>query len=351
MARWQLQRTTAWVARIRATGRLPFLQVVKISVAAVASWFAADALIAEEPPIFAVIAALIVVQPSVNQSLGRALERSIGVIVGVVLATGISLLLGSAAWIILAAVVVSVLLAWALRLSQQTSNQIPISAMLVLALGAASPIYAIDRIAETVLGAAIAFVVNLLIVPPVLLEPARREVKALAEEIARSLERLAIAASEPVGRGTLEGNLVEVRLLRPMLARAQAAVVTAEDSLTLNWRGGRHRGELEGYDAGLVALGVLVTRVSGMTRAMRDHYDDSLHREPVMGQISAELRRAAHDLRIRYVLAAPGDAVASDTGPLLTAPLVVVSPHPEHWVVIGSMLEDLRRVHEELTAE
>ncbi|GAA2175990.1 hypothetical protein GCM10009846_28040 [Agrococcus versicolor] len=349
MARWRLQSTTAWVQRIRATGRVPFLQVVKTSVAAVAAWFAADLLIAQVPPIFAVIAALIVVQPSVNQSLGRALERSIGVIVGVVLATGISLLFGSAAWIILVAVVLSILLAWALRLSQQTSNQIPISAMLVLALGAASPIYAIDRIAETVLGAAIAFVVNLLIVPPVLLEPARREVRELAEEIARSLERLAVAASEPVGRSALEGHLVEVRLLRPMLARAQVAVATAEDSLALNWRGHRHRGELAGYDDALVSLGVLVTRVAGMTRTMRDHYDDSLHHEAVMRQIAAELRRAAHDLRIRFVLDAPDDA--SDTGPLLTAPLVVVSPHPDHWIVIGSMLEDLRRVHEELTAD
>ncbi len=60
-----------------------------------------------------------------------------------------------------------------------TGNQVAISAMLVLALGSSSPEYAIARIGETLIGVVIGIVVNALIVPPVLVEPARRDVGLL----------------------------------------------------------------------------------------------------------------------------------------------------------------------------
>ena len=35
--------------------------------------------------------------------------------------------------------------------------------------------------------------------------------------------------------------------------------------------------------------------------------------------------------------------------PALTAPLDVGVPASEHWILIGSLLEDLRRIHETLS--
>lgn len=61
-------------------------------------------------PIFAAIAALLVVQPSVNQSLGKAVERSSGVLLGVLLAYGFSLLFENHGWVVLVAIVASILL-------------------------------------------------------------------------------------------------------------------------------------------------------------------------------------------------------------------------------------------------
>jgi hypothetical protein len=34
--------------------------------------------------------------------------------------------------------------------------------------------------------------------------------------------------------------------------------------------------------------------------------------------------------------------------PALTAPLVIAKPHPDHWILVGSLMEDLRRVREVL---
>ncbi|MGH3705255.1 MAG: FUSC family protein, partial [Agromyces sp.] len=120
---------------LRASRRVPILQIAKASAATIAAWLVAGWLIPGPLPVFAAIAALLVVQPSVNQSFGKAIERSIGVILGVIVATAASLVFGTDSWIILVTIVIAMLVAWALKMTPGTSNQVAISAMLVLALG------------------------------------------------------------------------------------------------------------------------------------------------------------------------------------------------------------------------
>jgi uncharacterized membrane protein YgaE (UPF0421/DUF939 family) len=320
----------------------------------IVSWALATLLFPGELPVFATIAALLVVQPSVNQSVGRAIERSIGVIVGVVIATAVALAFGTNSWIVLLAIVASLVLAWALRLTPGTANQVPISVMLVLSIGATNPEYALARIVETVIGAAVGVIINIAVVPPVLTGPARSAVRGLAREIAATLDRLAAALTRTQTPGERHALLIEARLLRPMEKKAEAALAAADESLTLNPRQSRHRVVLE-HDAKLFArLRPLITRSLGMTRAFHDHYDDSLVDEPTMSAIADELDRAAHDLRLlsRDPDAATGEP-GTETGgvPVLTAPLVIATPNPRHWVLIGSLMEDLRRIHAEITGD
>ena len=120
---------------LRTSRRAPFLQVAKSAIATVAAWLIAGWLIPGPPPVFAAIAALLVVQPSLNQSLGKALERSVGVIAGVVIASCLALAFGQSTWVVVLAVAVGLLIAWALRMTSASANQVAISALLVLALG------------------------------------------------------------------------------------------------------------------------------------------------------------------------------------------------------------------------
>ncbi|POH62057.1 hypothetical protein C3B59_14630 [Cryobacterium zongtaii] len=339
---------------LRVSRRIPLLQTLKTSVAVVLAWVISLWLLPGELPIFAAMAAIFVVQPSINQSLGRALERSLGVVGGVLVALGIGLWFGQDSWIVLAAIVLCILLAWALKLSPGSANQIPISAMLVLVLGAATPTYARDRIIETILGAAIAVIVNALIVPPVLLTPAHDAVTRLTLEVAATFDRVATALLSPQKYADLESLMIQARLLRPMLAKAERAISQAEESLTLNPRQSRHREVLDADTDLYARLVPLVTRALGMTRALRDHYDDSLHLEPTVQAFAIELERAAHDLRLLTVPAdgTPADSAVPGTEPLaLTAPLMIMTPHPQHWILIGALMEDLRRVREEITGE
>lgn len=340
-------------ARIRAESRIPLLQALKTSIAAVLSWFVCLAILPNQLPIFAAIAALLVVQPSVNQSLGRAMERSAGVVVGVLLAFGAGLLFGDASWLVLASIVAAVMLGWALRLTPGSAAQIPISAMLVLSIGAQSAEYAAARIAETLIGAAIGVVVNLVVVPPVTLQPARLAVARLGRDTAAILEDIADAVQGRRSREEVEALLLRARELRDERTRTADAVAKARESLMLNPRRARYRATLESDEEMLARLTVVTTRVVGMARALRDHYDPSVSEEPMARAIGTELRRAGHDLRLLVVddPRRAGEGASADLStelPALTEPIQVAQPSEEHWVLIGALLEDLRRVREEI---
>jgi hypothetical protein len=336
---------------LRQSARTPFLQVVKTSVAVVLTWAVCDLLFAQ-PPIFAAIAALLVVQPSVNQSLAKGLERSVGVVLGVVLALGVGYLLGDAAWVVLSAVVLALLSSWALKLGPGSANQIPISAMLVLSIGALTPAYAVERVIETVIGAAVGLIVNVVIVPPVLIAPAHAAVLRLGREIAARIDDIAQSLTSPRTPVELRGLLHRARELRELRETTLDALAQAEESLTLNPRGGRGRRLLAEDEALFARLTALVTRVVGMTRTVHDRWHPGVPDEAVVRAIAEDLRRAAHDLRLVVREDTPTNRAPTTAElPVLTAPLDVDVPDRGDWVLIGSLLEDLRRVREEIIGE
>ena len=140
--------------------------------------------------------------------------------------------------------------------------------------------------------------------------------------------------------------------MRPMRDAAEDAIAAGRESLTLNPRARRHREELASLNSVLDRLGPIVTQVIGMTRAFYDHYDPTIPDEPTVRAIADQLRRAAHDVRLdlRGVETDAAQVERGDTtGPALTAPLVIATPSPDHWILIGSLLEDLQRIHATLS--
>jgi uncharacterized membrane protein YgaE (UPF0421/DUF939 family) len=334
------------MASLRASSRSPLLQVLKTSVAAIIAWLICTVTLGQPLPIFAAIAALLVVQPSVNQSLAKGIERSVGVIFGVVLAYAAGILFGHSSWIVLGIIVVSLLVAWALRLSPGSANQIPISAMLVIAIGTNTPGYAVNRVIETVIGAIVGLAVNAIIVPPVLLTPAHGAVVRLAERVADTLSSFATALRTPQNAQELAAMLTSARQLPALRNSATDALVRADESLMLNPRRVRYREALE-RDRDL-----LETRVTGMARALHDNYDTGLADDRFVGSIALELDRAAHDLRLlaRDTPSTEPTPITAEL-PALTAPLVIALPDPDNWILVGSLLEDLRRVREVIIGE
>lgn len=323
------------------------MQVVKSAVATIAAWLISGWLIPGPVPVFGAIAALLTVQPSISASFGRGVERTVGVIAGVVVASAIGIIIGSGSWAIALAIICALLLAWALRTTPGTANQVAISAMLVLALGTATPFYALDRVIETALGAAIGLIVNVALVPPLALEPARERVALLADGAAGALDRLGTGLVSGQNDESLTALLTQARDLRGSVAQAESALAEARDSIALNPRARRVSTDVDALAAEVHRLSAIVTQLIGMTRAFVDDYDDTIAGDRQVAAIADQLHRAAHDVRT-LGSAAP---VASVDEPLaLTQPLELHTATPEHWVLVGSLLIDLRRIHDGIVA-
>jgi len=162
------------------TDRMVF--AAKVAVAAGLAWWAAGAADGSVTPYFAPLGVLLVVQPTVYDSLSRAVQRVVGVVVGVMVALLVSHFIGLDGVIIGAVAFVGMLLGWLLRLGPTGVVQIPVSVLLVMVVGSATPGYAWARIVDTLIGVGIGAAV-------VLLSPS-----------APSNPDLVAIATEPLGR-------------------------------------------------------------------------------------------------------------------------------------------------------
>ena len=155
MSRWRpwfvsVQPGSAWPWLV--TRQQVFL-AAKTAVAAGLAWVAALAADPHSRPYFAPLAVLLVVQPTVYDSLSRAFQRVAGVVVGVAAALTVSHFLAPDAWSIGIIIFAGLLLGWAARLGPQGAVQVPVSALLVFLVGRATPGYGGERIVDTLIGA------------------------------------------------------------------------------------------------------------------------------------------------------------------------------------------------------
>jgi hypothetical protein len=69
--------------------------------------------------------------------------------------------------------------------------------------------------------------------------------------------------------------------------------------------------------------------------------------------IASELSREAHDLRLlaRGPRRASEPEPTTDQLPVLTAPITIQAPDPKHWILLGSLMEDVRRIRETIVGE
>jgi uncharacterized membrane protein YgaE (UPF0421/DUF939 family) len=155
--RWFVSRQSglAWPGLVT---RQQLFLAAKTAIAAGLAWVAALAADPHSRPYFAPLAVLLVVQPTVYDSLSRAFQRVAGVVVGVAAALTVSHFLAPNAWSIGIIIFAGLLLGWAVRLGPQGAVQVPVSALLVFLVGRATPGYGGERIVDTLIGAGIAVI-------------------------------------------------------------------------------------------------------------------------------------------------------------------------------------------------
>jgi uncharacterized membrane protein YgaE (UPF0421/DUF939 family) len=165
------------------------------AVAAAGSWQIAVHVVGPRGAFFAPVAAIITLGLTVGERLKRAIEMTIGVPLGIVLADLLVLALGSGWWQLTVIVLISMVVAVLLGGGPLLVTQSAVSAILVVTLPQPSG-FSFTRATDAFIGCGVVLILNFLIVPidPLRLvrreaEPVVRELAGVLDEIAGALER------------------------------------------------------------------------------------------------------------------------------------------------------------------
>jgi hypothetical protein len=277
------------VAR-RGRVRLRGIRTAKTTLAAVLAWLAALPLSDDPRPVLAPLTALLVVQLTLYDSLRTGLRRVVSVVAGVLVAVALTEQVDIHWWSLGIAVAGSLVLGRLLRLGPEVA-EVPISAMLVLAVGG-SDVAASGRVVETLIGAAVGVAVSAFIAPPLYVRPASDAVQSLARAMAELIRRVAREVEGDYTREQAQEWLDAARALGRDIAFADRALERAEVSLRLNPRARDKQHTGPSLRSGLDALERATVAFRGICRSLADRAQGD-----VPEQVYAEdVRRALSDL-------------------------------------------------------
>ncbi|MGP3633267.1 aromatic acid exporter family protein [Streptomyces sp. 24-1644] len=345
------------------------VQTVRSTVAAVISYVVALMLSSEPAPLTAPLTALLVVQVTLYSTLTTSMRRVNAVVAGVVIAIGFSSLVGLSWWSLGLIILASLVLGRFVRAGEFVP-EVAISAMLVLGVTRVAAT-AWDRVLETLIGAAVGLLFNVLFAPPVWVQPASEAIEHLAGRMARLLLCL---SDEVIGHTTVAvaaDRLHEARRLDHDIVQVDASLRQAEDSLRLNPRvkeGMLFRVVLRtGLDTLEICAVVLRTVCRTLTDLAKARTDEPLFQPETAAAIQKLLAHMAHAVesfaelittQVSVNADAAEDRLVSELSASRESREVVaflllggVQQHPRQWQLHGALLAEVDRILDELDVE
>ncbi|MFF4262662.1 FUSC family protein [Streptomyces virginiae] len=358
---------TSLATRVARRRREPVaVQALRSTAAAVISYVVALRLSSEPLPLTAPLTALLVVQVTLYSTLTTSIRRVNSVVVGVLIAIGFSALVGLTWWSLGLLILASLVVGHLVRVDEFVP-EVAISAMLVLGVTQVTDT-AWDRVLETIIGAVVGLLVNLLLAPPVWVGPAGDAITDLARRMSRLLDHLGEEPSGPARVEQAAARLHEARRLDNDIAQVDAALRQAEDSLRLNPRvkeGLLFRLVLRtGLDTLEICAVVLRVACRTLTDLARARPDGPLFDPPTATALREVLRHTAVAVEsFAQLITAQVSANAEEAEARLTGELAVARAHrdrlavlllaaaredPAHWQLSGALLTEIDRVLDEL---
>ena len=272
----------AGLLRLRLRSRAALARAVRLTGAAVAAFVVAQVLFPETLPILAPLTALLVVEVTLKDIVTSGVQRVASVTAGVLLAVAFSAVVGMSWWSLGALVAVSIMIGQLLRLGPHML-EVPISAMLVLAVGGAEAA-ATDRIMETLIGAAVGVAVNVIFPPAIRAGTAAEAVHRFASELSKLLTTAAGELRDPITMAQAARWMDDARDLARHVPRIDKAVQDAEQSRRLNARALVVPDTSSTLRADLDALEHTTVAVRSMFRSILDGVRDHPTPDPSRGE-------------------------------------------------------------------
>lgn len=312
--------------RLRQRGANALLRALRLTGASVAAYLVAGQFLEDTVPVIAALTALLVVEVTLFDIVTSGVQRVVSVVAGVLLAVGFSSLVGISWWSLGVLVAVAILVGQLLRLGPHLV-EVPISAMLVLAVGGEETV-ASDRIIETLIGAAVGVAVNILFPPRIRAATAASAVGAFADQISSLLQTAADELLDGITTEEADRWLEESRRLSRHVPRIDRALAQAEQSRRLNpWAlaqrdtGAVLRGGLESLEHSSVAVRSMFRSIAD---GVRDHAQPDVDTaEAIQGAFATLLGELAHAVQSYGDLVRA--EVADTTAPAETAATIALT--------------------------
>src|SRR3954447_8227667 len=276
MAQWWRGVVSREAARVRRDGRSAVLWSLRITIAATAAYVVASLFFPGTEPLLAPLTAMLVVQVTPISLLASGLDRVIAVVAGVALAVAFAAVVPLEWWSLGVLILISITLGQFLRL-RDNLVEVAISAMLVLGVGAiGAGAAAWQRIAETLVGAAVGIIATLVFPPKVASSDAGRAIDGLADAVSELLVRAAreldaMAAGDPQRlSGAAREWLDDAPRITHNIPVVGAALLRAEEGRHLNVRAVRTPYVEPGLRQGLEALEHTAVAIRSLMRSVSD---------------------------------------------------------------------------------
>jgi Aromatic acid exporter family member 1 len=302
VVKWWRGFVSRELSRVRRDGRAALLWSLRITVAATASYVVASLFFPGTEPLLAPLTAMLVVQVTPLSLLASGLDRVIAVVAGVSLAVAFAAVVPLEWWSLGVLILISITLGQFLRL-RSNLVEVAISAMLVLGVGAiGAEAAAWQRIAETLVGAAVGVIATLVFPPKVASSDAGRAIDGLADAISELLVRAAqeldaMAEAEPQRLASAAREwLDDARRITHDIPVVGAALLRAEEGRRLNVRAVRAPHVEPGLRQGLEALEHSAVSIRGLMRSVVDASDGDWLDTDSAGHVLGDLAEAFRQL-------------------------------------------------------
>ncbi|MFF1838614.1 aromatic acid exporter family protein [Streptomyces sp. NPDC058231] len=351
---------------VRRTTEPVAAQTLRSTGASVIAYVVAVWTLPQPAPLTAPLTALLVVQVTLYATLTTGIRRVNSVVVGVLIAIGFSSLVGLTWWSLGLTIFSSLIIGRMVRVGEFVP-EVAISAMLVLGVSQVAAT-AWDRILETLIGAGVGLLFNLLFAPPVWVQTAGVSIESLAREMGMMFRAMGEELGGHISVPQAAARLHDARRLDHDIVAVDASLRQAEESLMLNPRvrqGLLYRVVLRtGLDTLEICAVVLRVLARTLTDLAKARTDETLFPEDVavsLRELFAQMAEAienfamlittpvsanAEQAELRLAVALASSRATRD----VVAGLLLedVQEHPRQWQLHGALLAEIDRILDEL---
>ncbi len=344
-------------------------QTLRSWAAATLAYVVAVVLTGYRAPLLAPLTALLVVQVTLYETLTSGVRRVNAVVAGVAVAVAFSSLAGLSWWSLSVLILIALTVGHLVR-AHQFVPEVAISAMLVLGVTRHESL-AYQRIIDTLIGAGVGLLFNLLFAPPVWVQPAEDALVDMARRMRFLLMHVGTELETHTPVHQAAENLHAARRLDNDIAQVDESLVRAEESLRFNPRAKEGLLSRIVLRTGLDTLEIVTVVIRSVSRTLtdlaRDRRDEPLFpadTAPAVEELLHRLGEIVHSFALLVTTGASEQAAAAEERLSTSleagreardrvAHLLLghVQELPRKWQLYGALLAEVDRVLDELDVQ